>query len=137
MYQSDPAAFIAKAGRHVKPGGLISLVEKGYYGAEARAIRRRDFTNLRKLRTTRRSINLIGQEVWAFVPEELEHMLIDAQSEVLAWHGIRLVTDDMTTEVTMLSPRVLSKILEVEAAHGSNPHIRGQGQMLHFIARKK
>lgn len=137
MYQADPTSFMEEAIAHVEPGGLFSLVEKGYYGAQARAVRHRDFKALRKLKTTGRVVNFLEQEVWAFRPEELEDLLQRSRFDIVEWHGIRLITDDLRIKVKQLKPAELTTILELEAAHGSHPGIRSQGQMLHFIARKK
>lgn len=137
MYQPDPRAFIAEALSYVRRGGLISLVEKGYYGAEARAIRHQDLQQLRQLQATRRSLNHMGQEVYSFRPEDLELILDDAHARVMQWTGVRLITDDLNLKISEIDKADLKAILEIESEHGRNPTIRGQGQMLHFIARKR
>jgi protein-L-isoaspartate O-methyltransferase len=138
MYQQDPEAFIVEACSRAKKGGLISVVEKNYHGALARATKRLDFESLQSLRQTSRMINSLSQDVYAFLPEELESILVDkANAKVLQWSGIRVACDGIIEKVTALEPEDLEQILEVEMQQGVNPHIRGTGQMVHFIAKKK
>jgi protein-L-isoaspartate O-methyltransferase len=138
MYQPDPESFIIEATSHAKKGALISVVEKNYHGALARAIKRLDFDALQSLRQTRRTINSLSQEVYAFLPEELETILNDkANAKVLQWSGIRVACDGILEKVTALEPEDIEQILEIEMQQGVNPHIRGTGQMVHFIAKKR
>lgn len=136
MYQADPEAFICRALEFVRPGGLVSLLEKGYYGTEMRDVRDHNFTDLRKLHRTGRSVNNLKQSVWAVKPEEAEALLAEVGFEVLDWSGIRLLTDDFTMPAKAISPTHLRIILNTEYVHGHHPAIRGQGQLLHFIARR-
>jgi S-adenosylmethionine-dependent methyltransferase len=135
MYQADPIAFIRLAASMVKQGGILSIAAKGYYGAEARAVHDLDVENLLRLRTNQRSINHIGQDVYSFKPEELKKVLVGAGFYVERWSGVRVITDQMYARVSDVDPEVLSEVLAAEQRQGRQPSIRGQGQMLHFIAR--
>jgi len=136
VYQESPNAFIRRALHYVRPGGLVSLIEKGYYGTEARDIRDRNFADLRRLHDTGRSINGLRQSVRAAKPEELETLLAHAKFEIVEWSGIRLITDDFTDSVEKMDPKQLKLIMDAEYRHGHHPAVRGQGQLLHFIAKK-
>lgn len=136
MYQPDATSFLLRALNSVKPGGIISIVEKNYYGTELRDIRQQDFINLQGLHTTGRSINHLNRSVYPFKPEELEALLTDHKFDVLEWSGIRLVSDELAMSIEKLPEKLLKDILEIEHTHGHHPAIRGHGQMLHFIARR-
>lgn len=136
MYQPEPEVFIRRALGFVRPGGLVSLLEKGFYGTELRDIRDQNFTDLRRLHRTGRSVNNLKQSVRAIKPEEVEVLLTEAGFEVLDWSGIRLLTDDFTMPVKAMNPAHLKIVLDAEYAHGHHPAIRGQAQLLHFIARQ-
>jgi S-adenosylmethionine-dependent methyltransferase len=136
QYQDNPAALLKQAMQYVQPGGLISIIEKGYYGAELRNIRDRNFADLARLQNTQRSINNLRQNVYASKPEELEKLLTDTGFTVVDWSGIRLITDDFDMSVDRVPANQLKLILQAEYEHGHHPAIRGQGQLLHFIARK-
>lgn len=137
MYQPHPTTFVSEAAAWAKPGGVFSLLEKGYYGAEARAIRDQDFDQLDTLHSGQRSINNLGIDVRVFTPEALENMLEDANYDILQWSGVRLITDQLHISVVDMNPELVKTIIDAEFDHGNNPAIRAQGQMLHFIARKK
>jgi hypothetical protein len=115
----------------------VSVIEKGYYGTELRDIRDGNFADLSRLHTTSRSINNLQQDVRATKPEELEYLLKKAHFDVLEWSGIRLITDDYDMPAERLNAKQLKVILDTEYAHGHHPAMRGQGQLLHFIARRK
>ena len=136
-YQKDPARFIEGALQFVKPGGLVSIVEKGYYGAELRLLKASQFTELSKLRRTGYSTNNLKQKTYAFKPDEIQTLLEAHGFEVIEWSGIRVMTDDFVMPTDHMPARQLKIILDLEDAQGHNPAIRGQGQLLHFIARKR
>lgn len=135
-FQDDPGAFLRQAVKHVKPGGLLSIIEKGYYGTELRAIRDADYTDLRRLRRTGKSVNDLKQTVHAFKPETIETWLKRYKFEILEWSGIRVLTDEFTMPAERLPAAELKLILDTEYKQGHHPAIRGQGQLLHFIARR-
>lgn len=137
MYQEEPNEFTRRALQFVKPGGLASVIDKGYYGTEMRAIHDGDYTNLRRLRSTGRSLNDLKQRVRSVKPEELEKLLAKSGFDVLEWSGIRVLTDDLTTNINKLDARKLKIILDAEYRQGHHPSIRGQGQLLHFIVRRR
>lgn len=136
MLQPDAQAFVCSAVRFVKPGGLISLLEKGYYGTEARLVRLVKPKKLKELHDKRWMNSAIGIPVYSFKPEELERILQNAGATVLQWSGVRVVTADMDQKVADLDKQEIAEIVAIEFEQGRNPAIKAQGQMLHFIARK-
>jgi protein-L-isoaspartate O-methyltransferase len=137
MFQARPTTLLKAAITRVKPGGIISIVEKGYAGAIARSIRENDHDNLRMLLASHRCINHLKQDVYATKPDELSKLLEQNGCEVLEWFGIRLITDEQDIQVNTINKQELAEILSAEYEQGRDPSIRGQGQLLHFIARRK
>ena len=136
MYQTEPRKFIAEVISWAKPGGIISLLEKGYYGAEARAIHRQNFDQLKKLHASQKIVNDMGFTVHAFTPDALEAIIEMSGAEVEHWSGVRVMTDRLNMLITNMSEPDIETIVDAEFTQGNNPGIRAQGQMLHFIARR-
>jgi hypothetical protein len=137
MYQAHPDDFIAEALARLAPGGLISIVEKGYYGTLTRTVREEHFEELARLQQSQRSINRVSQNVYAFRPEELEALLKRHSAGVVEWSGIRLLTDPLDTQVSIMDQALVQQLADLEYELGHRPDLRAGGQMLHFIARKK
>jgi S-adenosylmethionine-dependent methyltransferase len=137
MLQRDPQAFINSALKYAKPGALISLLEKGYYGTEARLIRQVKPKKLHELYQNRWMNSSIGIPVYSFKPEELEALLVAAGTVVEQWYGVRVATDDTDQRVADLDAAEVANIVDTEFEQGHDPSVRANGQMLHFIARKK
>jgi len=137
MYLDEPKQFVDDLAALTKPWGFVSLVEKGYYGAEARLVRERKFEELELFKQTKRLVNNQDRKVWAFKPEELARFAYGAGMNVVSWSGVRVITDDMHDKVSELNDKTIQAIVDAEYKQGHNPEIRGQGQMLHFIAQKR
>ncbi|MBC7708192.1 methyltransferase domain-containing protein [Polaromonas sp.] len=135
MYQPNPRKFIQEVITWAKPGGLVSILEKGYYGAEARAIDTQNFEQLQNLQLNQKIINQLGIEVHAFTPDALETIIEMSDAQVEHWSGVRVITDHLSVKVADIDGPVLDTIIEAEFTQGNDPGIRAQGQMLHFIAR--
>ena len=75
MYQPNPRSFIAEVCRWAKPSGLISILEKGYYGAEARAVYDQELDKLKELHESQTIINSLGVKVHTFTPDALETLI--------------------------------------------------------------
>ncbi|HVX23803.1 MAG TPA: methyltransferase domain-containing protein [Candidatus Saccharimonadales bacterium] len=136
MYQPKPADFIATVAQRVRPGGLLSVVEKGYYGTVGRVIREENFDELQQLERNQRSINKVAHEVYAFKPEELQVILEALPAKIIAWSGIRLLTDTLDTQVAMMESSEVQHLVDLEAEFGQHPDLRAGAQLLHFLARK-
>jgi S-adenosylmethionine-dependent methyltransferase len=136
MFQPEPTKFITSAFRFVKPGGLFSLVEKGYYGAEARAIREHRLKQVANLHATQHVVDNLKLSTYAFKPEEIEALLLKHDFEIIQWTGVRVIAHDMNLLVEDVDKDELATILETEFEQGADPGIRTQGQLLHFISRK-
>ncbi|MDB5185129.1 MAG: Methyltransferase type 12 [Candidatus Saccharibacteria bacterium] len=136
MYQEDPAAFIATVVPYIAPGGMLSLLEKGYYGAEARFLSHQSFDKYASLRNTGRYMSRFKLSVYAFKPEELEAIVKQAGLKTVQWTGVRVISDTNDELIDNIPQEELELIVDAEMRQGAEPTIRGQGQMLHFIARR-
>lgn len=137
MYLRDPEAFVSQLFQLAKPGGYVSLLEKGFHGTEQRLLREQNWADLRYLqRHHKMPLNRMGREVHAFLPAQLESMIKKARGKVIEWSGVRFASDTIDQPLTDFDQETLDLIVETEARQGSNKAIRGQGQMLHFIAQK-
>ncbi len=135
MYQPNPRSFIAEVCRWAKPKGIISVLEKGYYGAEARAVYNQEIDQLQELHESQKIINSLGIKVYAFTPDALETLIEMTGATIEQWSGIRVMSDRLFERVADMSKPAFDTILEAEFSQGNNPGIRAQGQLLHFIAR--
>ena len=136
QYQSEPLAFIQSVLPYVKPGGTISILEKGHYGAETRLIRTHRHRELPRLRRTGYFTGSLKEKIYAFKPEQIEKVLLQENFEVIEWSGVRVLSDDFYMPVQSMPSAELKVLLDAEVTQGRNPNIRGQGQLLHFIARR-
>lgn len=136
MYLPDPTMFIANLGKLLKPGGYLSLLEKGYEGAEIRLMNKGQLEELDALRNGENQANNVARTRKAFRPEDLEAMLSDAHLEVVEWSGVRIATETDERPISMISEKELKSIVTAEYERGKNKALRSQGQMLHFIAQK-
>lgn len=137
MYTPSPKDFIQGLVKLAKPGGHISLLEKGYNGALARLFHHEaSIEDIRKFQARKPTGNNVGKERAAFLPEELQEMLQQAGARVLRWSGVRIFSDQDDRRINMVDPEILEALVEVEYEQGKNEGIRALGQMLHFIAQK-
>lgn len=135
-YQPNPRSFIKEVTRWARPNGIISILEKGYYGAEARAVHYLDFDQLNRLHAYQKTINQLGFEVHTFTPDALETILQMTGVTIEKWAGVGVMTDGLDIRISELDTPTLESVVEAEHTQGNNLGIRAQGQMLHFIARR-
>lgn len=136
MYLPDPAGFIGELVELAKPGGYVSLLEKGFYGAQAARIREQKYAEALSLSVTGKFLNHMGKNVTAFFPEQLEAIFSNLGMVDLAWSGIRVNRDADYRLVNDVSEDEMAQILDEELNLGLRPDTKGLGQMLHFIGRK-
>lgn len=135
MYVPDPEAFVHDLVRLTRPYGHISLLEKGRLGAQLALEHAGRTEDARSLEMTHRFRNNLGREVWAFSPEELEHMLVTAGIWSVTWSGVRSPEADADRRPwNGLSVAEQQTVLEHERNWGRADDTRGLGQMLHVIA---
>lgn len=123
----------------LKPGGILSLLTKGYGGVEERLRRQGRTSELEDLQRThqfRQQKDKLGQLVWAFDERELTHMIEDTGAHVLEWAGVRIVSDEDSRPLSAVRHNELNSIVAREIALSHDPAHRAAGQMLHFIAQK-
>lgn len=136
MYMEKPQAFILLLATFLKPGGHISLLEKGFYGKQAQLVTNQDWMGLASLRENPTAINRMGLMAKSFLPGELKNLLERAQIKPINWSGIRIFTNTMDQPISDFTPDQLRAIVDAEYEQGHNEHLRYAGQMFHFIGRK-
>ncbi|MGI9027436.1 MAG: class I SAM-dependent methyltransferase [Candidatus Saccharimonadales bacterium] len=138
MYLQDYTGFIGQLGALTRPGGHISILEKNYYAKEASLLKTGDETTLTKFyKTGWVDKNNTGKPAYAFKLEQLERLLSEeAGSKVLEWFGVRIISHEMNQRIDELSPLLLKLIIDAEVGASEDIRRRGNGQMLHFIAKK-
>ncbi len=137
MYVSDPQLFISNLAKLTKPKGYLSLLEKGYLGAEARLAQRGQLKELASLRNNNNQANNVGRIRRAFHPEELGVMLTNTGFKVIQWTGVRIESELDYRPISTVPKNELEAIVKKEYEKGKSEQLKAKGQMLHFIAQKK
>lgn len=133
----DPAGHIIRLSTLLKPGGYLSLLNKGFHGTVERLQASGDSAELEHLRRTHQvTKNGLDEPAWAFDEVETQTMLEDAGLKVVKWAGVRIEQDANRAPVNQVDPAELQTIIAREYELSNNPSTRHRGQMLHFIAQK-
>lgn len=135
MYLDKPGEFINDLAKLVKPGGRLSLLEKGFYGAYNSLIHEGLYEEARTLTLSGKLLNHQKREVWAFKPEELISHLDAAGATHVDWSGVRVTHDFDDRQRDSVSREELSAIVQQEDEAGKREDLRASAPMLHFIAR--
>jgi SAM-dependent methyltransferase len=135
MYLDNPEKFIRSLASLTKPGGSVSLLEKGYYGAQIGLIHEGKYAESRALAMTGRLVNHQKRYVWAFKPETLRQYLVSAGATEITWSGVRVTYDLDSRLKDGVSPDELKTIVDEEYEAGKREDLRAAEPMLHFIAR--
>ncbi len=140
MYElNEPQAQLDRLLKLLKPGGILSLLTKGYGGAFERLKRQGKTNELDGLKKTHQFVqnkDKLGQRVWAFSEVELDEMIKTAGARVLEWAGVRIESDEDARQISEVPKAELDAIVAQEIALAHDPARRTSGQMLHFIARR-
>lgn len=132
----DPEAHITTLSQLTAPGGVVSILTKGYGGGLMRALQQHDDKNLRSLIARQECTNSLGLPVRAFKPGQVITMLNHYGFKILTWYGVRIASDEDSRPISELDPEELKRILQVEDKFGKDPATKGLGQMLHYLAVK-
>jgi len=136
MYLVRPELHLQDLSRLCKPGGLVSLLTKGYGGTLMRLAAAGDVEASAHLVHSGQSINALGVITEAYDPGQIENMIEDANLRVVDWFGVRVLFDQDQRQLQDVAPRELAEILKLERNAATDLSLRGVGQMLHFIAEK-
>lgn len=140
MYDlEDPLGHMQALADHLKKGGILSFLTKGYGGLAVRYNERGEIDRLQKLEAThqfQQSQDGLGQHAWAFDQSEIEAMLERTGFTVLDWAGVRIVSDDDRRQWRSIPGSELHAILREEKQLAHDPVKKQHAQMIHFIAKK-
>lgn len=137
MYLDEPRDFIRQLVQLCKPGGHISMLEKGFDGAVSQMVIDRRWKNLQSLLNNGTFRNNMGIAAHAYRPAEIIAILKEAGAKESVWRGVRIATVASDSRVSEISSEQLEQLLQVEENLGKMPHTRGMGQMIHYISRKQ
>ncbi len=137
MYQEDPDAYWRDCIKFIKPGGLLSILEKGYGGTAMRLTREDKLEELQAFLSSRRVVNNMGREVWAFTFDGLQKSLRQLDCEVVFKAGIRNITDHMRQPKTELTDSQWKELLDEERILSHDIEEMHRSQMLQVIVQKK
>lgn len=137
MYVNEPAQHLVLLGQVVREDGIISILTKGKEGSLLRLMERGDTAKAIELEKTNQLVNNLGEEVLAVSDDLMAQMLGETALRIAEWYGVRIVTDKDRRQHKEVPREELDSILKIEQRLSSEKSVRGMGQMLHFIARKK
>jgi len=132
-YEKDPGMFVGWAASLVKPGGYLSVLEKGFDGVMLDLQHRKKHTDADILQTTDRVVNDMGRQVWAFRPRWLTHVARAVGATTFDWSGVCITRHFDTRPVTKLSRTGLNAIVADQERAGKRHDARGAAPFLHLI----
>ena len=97
MYVDDPAPFTAALAELAEPGGVVSLVARNARCLAMRPALEGRWQDALAAFDTVRQVNGLGLDTRADTVEELSALLDQAGVDPVAWYGVRLFTDGLTT----------------------------------------
>lgn len=135
MYQPNPNQFVRGAIGKARRGGIVSILEKNYLGADQRLRKNGDVTVLNDFRKSHRYVNHVNKNVYAFMGEELEKTIESTGATILQHRGVRAIydTDRRLAEDVPLQER--QKMLDDESMYGKIESLQTNAQLHHFVAR--
>lgn len=98
MYVDDPGPFTAALAELAEPGGVVSLVARNARCLAMRPAAEGRWADALAAFDTIRQVNGLGLVTRADTVEELSAFLGQAGVDPVAWYGVRLFTDGLTTD---------------------------------------
>ncbi len=134
QYVSNPRVELNTIAQLLRPGGYVSLLTAGKFGKLRRYSENQAVVN--RLLLDGGFTNNLGLKATAYLPQEVDTMLMGAGFETVGWFGTRIISDDDHRRVEDVSALELNRLVSTELELSKDPVRRVEGQMLHFIARK-
>jgi 2-polyprenyl-3-methyl-5-hydroxy-6-metoxy-1,4-benzoquinol methylase len=137
MYLPEPQEHLNDLENLLAPGGIISLLTKGYHGAHSRFLREERPEEVERLEADGSFITNGGLNAWAYRPDQIKTMLSQSGFDVIDWLGIRVAHDDDRRPADeVIAAGLMDKILDKERRLGRSGGTKIFGQMLQFIATR-
>lgn len=137
QYQTEPKEELRKLAELIRLGGYLSLLAAGRLGKLNRYQKLDDKKMVDRLLLTGKFFNKLNVDSKAFLPRDIELILEGVGLEVVDWFGVRIFSDDDYRLTDAVPALHRNRILNEEIRASSDPKLRPQGQMLHYIARKR
>lgn len=138
MYMEDPEYYWERCLQFIKPGGLFSILEKGYGGLAWRLVREDRIAELVEFLPTKRlGRNNMGRPIRAFTFDDLRKAAEKLGCEVIDKAGVRIVTDGMHQPKAELSKAEWDMWMKKERRLSRDVQEMHSAQMLQLILRKK
>lgn len=138
MYYEDAEPYWKTCLQFIKPGGLFSILEKGFGGTAQRLVREDKIPELLEFLPKKRlARNNMGKQIQAFTFNDLQKVAESLSCEVIDKAGVRIVTDQMYQPKTDLSDEEWNIWLNEERRLARDVQEMHCAQMLHVIVRKK
>lgn len=135
MYVDDPInESIGRLMSFLNDAGKLSLLTKNRLSLASRPAFAGDFEEAEKLFDQDKSVGNLGAETRAHSLQEVSDALFEANSQLLAWYGVRVFVDHLSdSESNHLD---LDAVLRTELKASISDPYRGIGRLLHVVARR-
>ena len=133
MYVDDPATLVAELGAVARPGGIVSLVTKNAAALAMRPALEGRFDDALRAFDAVADVGGMGVLNSAHTLPQLERWLDAAGCDLVAWYGIRVLTDHFGARPP--GPD-MDQILAAEWEAGQRDPYRQLARLIHVIARK-
>lgn len=137
LYQDNPNEELTRIASLIKPRGYLSLLTAGLYGKRERFERQGRSAAARLLESTGVYRNDLDIRAHAYLPQDLEAMLELAGLETQQWFGVRTNPSDDNSPLADIPAFHRNRRLDEELRASRDPARKANGQLLHFIARKR
>jgi S-adenosylmethionine-dependent methyltransferase len=133
MYElDDPIGQLRTLSSRLRPGGVLSLLTKGYEAARAKSD---NPAKAGRFNENGEYVNRLGLPTRVYRFSELEAMMGEVGLRTVAKYGVRILHDDDRRDVTGVPPSELGDIVAREVVASRDPARMEQAQMLHIIAK--
>jgi len=136
-YVEQSGQELAELAKLVRPGGFISILNKGYNGTLLRYVNQRRFDEIPGyLKAGNYVVNRLGEEAWARRIDDTKRDFAAASLSIVNWFGVTVITDSIEDKVEDFDPNDLDLLTHLELELSRDPSSKGMGQMVHLVARK-
>lgn len=134
MYLENPAPLIGSMASMIRPGGLISVVAKNAAALALRPALQGRWEDALAVFDADRDVGNLGVTTRGDTIEGLESSLGRNGIDVVAWYGVRVLTDHLGGTPPV---RDLDTVLKAEWEAGQRDPYRRVGRLLHVLGRRR
>jgi len=134
MYQPSSTPTIETLSRLVRAGGVVSLVAKNADALALRPALQGRWEDALAAFSQREDVGGLGVSTRGDTLPELVGAFDDAGIELVAWYGLRVLTDHLTATPPEYD---LPLVVEAEARASATDPYRAVGRLLHLLGRRR